>query len=286
MRTRDSLRFVPPLAFFSLFFSANHQPSWQLKCHHETNHQLKEDQAKSKLQKRLNALRKPDVDLDIGAVQSSPLNTWMQTSVVEDLGAISGDIKAQSENFLDKAKIESLASLVDEIESECSDLLGSHLNNQPVAEKAQLTQELVSNLREKLAKVNADETAMKDIFDLKAKAMQGEIDELSSELQEKEASLYVIEEKLAEAEEEKELLKSEIDKLQAEKDKAWFKTKQSLGGSSDEEAGSSSELAAPQSPENVAKDGTVQVLEEVKQENLILKKQVKDLEEEKEAESS
>ena len=60
----------------------------------------------------------------------------------------------------------------------------------------------------------------------------------------------------------------------------------SLGGSSDEEAGSSSELAAPQSPENVAKDGTVQVLEEVKQENLILKKQVKDLEEEKEAESS
>jgi len=176
-----------------------------LKDLHSHNHDLKKHHAKTKLQERLSNMRKenaPEVDLDINAMHGSPLNNWMKNEIVQDLGAISGDTKAQTENILDKVKIQSLCALVDDIEEECHELLSSHLNNEPVVTA-------LDDVRTKLAKANEGE----ELTDLKIKALEIEVEDLGGELEEKETAMYQIEERVSELEEAERKLKLERDSL-------------------------------------------------------------------------
>ena len=190
-----------------------------LKELHDHNHDLKKHHAKSKLKTRLDNLRSantPEVEFNLDALHGSPLKSWMQGEVVEDLGAISGDVLTQTESLMDKLKIESLCTLVDDIEEECEELSASHLNNEPLEQK-------LEDVKSKIAKVNEDEIVMTELADLKIKALEIEVEDLGNELEEKEGNLYEMEERTSELEEMEKKLREERDGLLREKEKAWFR---------------------------------------------------------------
>ncbi|GMI10728.1 hypothetical protein TrLO_g9028 [Triparma laevis f. longispina] len=182
---------------------------------HQKHDALKVIDAKSKLKARLDKIRQDKwddagIEFDIGAVKSSPMNSWMNTNVSEDLGEIAGDEKHQADTVLDKIKINSLCDLIDDYELECEEFQGSHLNNEP-------TQEKIEDMKAKLAAFQVDEEKRLAVEELKVKELEDESNKLNEELEEKEGTIYELQDKL-------EICEAKLDVLEKEKDKAWFKS--------------------------------------------------------------
>mmetsp|Transcript_8229 Transcript_8229/g.14971 ORF Transcript_8229/g.14971 Transcript_8229/m.14971 type:complete len:1135 (-) Transcript_8229:65-3469(-) len=186
-----------------------------LRQMHQKHDVLKKVDAKAKLKARLDKIRQQkwdqtDIQFDIHAVKSSPMNNWMNKNVAEDLGEMAGDEKHHADTVLDKIKINSLCDLIDDYELECEEFQESHLNNEA-------TQKKMEDTLAKLEVFKSDEEERLAIQDMKIKELEVESNKQLTELDEKEGTIYELHDKLESTE-------GKLNVLEKEKEKAWFKS--------------------------------------------------------------